>query len=291
MKLTSIHKALIAGVSLLTLSACAVFGVTDSAEVAAENLTPAEQINKAIATAKTTSGNGHPAIWKMADDDTTVYLFGTVHILPETISWSTPEFESAFTSADTLVMEMDTESPEAQAELQKLIAANGMLGEGQSFSALFSESELETISAVAGSVGLPMPAIQPLKPWFVGLQLQVMQLLKNGYDVESGVESVLAGKAKDAGMAFAYLETPAQQVEFLSAGSLEEQADNLVFAAEIFDLGQNTIDTLVEEWADGDVAGLGAIIGDPEIFGSQEIYDSLDCQKKSKLGAANSSNA
>ena len=275
MKLNKIKKACVAGVSLLAVIACTSVSEPATHEAAAEKLTPVEQIRKSINTAKSTSGDGNPAIWKLADEDTNVYIFGTVHILPKAVDWMTPEFESAFASADTLYLEVDTDSPEAQAEMQKLIAEQGMMGGGQTLSSLFDEAELQTVSTAAGSVGLPMSALEQFKPWFVGLQLQVMQMMKNGYDIESGVESVLVGQAEEAGMAFGYLESPAQQVGFLASGSLEEQADNLVFAAEILDLGQETIDVLVEEWADGDVAGLGAIIGDPEIFGSQEIYDSL----------------
>ena len=28
-----------------------------------------------------------PALWRVADEDTTIYLFGTIHALPETVEW------------------------------------------------------------------------------------------------------------------------------------------------------------------------------------------------------------
>ena len=48
-----------------------------------------------------------PALWTMRDHDTTIYLFGTIHLLPHDLGWLTEEIEQAFESADTLVLEHD----------------------------------------------------------------------------------------------------------------------------------------------------------------------------------------
>src|SRR3954465_12790453 len=49
---------------------------------------------------------GHPAMWKVADKDTTIYLFGTFHLLPQGGAWRTPAFDKALASSDELVMEI-----------------------------------------------------------------------------------------------------------------------------------------------------------------------------------------
>src|ERR1700709_809468 len=36
---------------------------------------------------------GHPAMWKLSDRDTTIYLFGTFHLLPQGQNWRTPAFD------------------------------------------------------------------------------------------------------------------------------------------------------------------------------------------------------
>src|SRR5204862_3292451 len=64
-----------------------------------------------------------PAMWKVADADTTVYLFGTIHLLPDGTQWRSPAFDKAAASADTLVLEtiIDDSNPEATiGELYKL---------------------------------------------------------------------------------------------------------------------------------------------------------------------------
>mgnify|MGYP003483080608 FL=1 len=40
-----------------------------------------------------------PAMWKVADADTTVYLFGTVHVLPPTLTWHSPAVDKALGEA------------------------------------------------------------------------------------------------------------------------------------------------------------------------------------------------
>ncbi len=46
-----------------------------------------------------------PAIWQIGDRDTTIYLFGTIHILPPGFQWRSPALERIVASADTLIVE------------------------------------------------------------------------------------------------------------------------------------------------------------------------------------------
>ena len=47
-----------------------------------------------------------PALWKVADDDTTVYLFGTIHALPEGKDWYSGTIAKAFDASGELVTEI-----------------------------------------------------------------------------------------------------------------------------------------------------------------------------------------
>ncbi|MDB5707123.1 MAG: hypothetical protein JWN66_4239 [Sphingomonas bacterium] len=46
-----------------------------------------------------------PAIWKIADRDTTIYLFGTIHILPPGFQWRSTALDQVVASAGTLIVE------------------------------------------------------------------------------------------------------------------------------------------------------------------------------------------
>lgn len=51
------------------------------------------------------TAEARPALWKVADADTTIYLFGTIHLLPEGLEWRTPALNQAIARSDSLVME------------------------------------------------------------------------------------------------------------------------------------------------------------------------------------------
>src|SRR6476659_2330611 len=70
-----------------------------------------------------------PAIWKVADKDTTIYLFVTVHVLPKDSNWLSGPVERAYDSSSELV----TEIPRQDATLEaQQIADKAALPKGQS---------------------------------------------------------------------------------------------------------------------------------------------------------------
>lgn len=46
-----------------------------------------------------------PAIWELSDEDTTIYLFGTVHLLPPGFRWRSPALDAIIKDVDALVLE------------------------------------------------------------------------------------------------------------------------------------------------------------------------------------------
>lgn len=54
-----------------------------------------------------------PAIWKLSDGDTTIYMFGTYHVLPEGFRWRSEPFDAIAASVDELVLETSSKESEA----------------------------------------------------------------------------------------------------------------------------------------------------------------------------------
>ena len=227
----------------------------------------------AMADAKATTGTGSPAMWTFSDDDTTVYLYGTVHLLKPDVTWRSPALEDALNKADTLVLEADVSSPESQAGLQKLVMEYGVFSDGQTLTGLLEDEDESVVSAALEANGIPMQAVETMKPWMVGLQLGMMQIMQAGYDPQSGVETLLLADAGDKKLA--YLETAETQIKTLGGAPLDEQVQGLMATLSTLELGEEYLDTLVAEWADGDVKGIGAMMANPAAFGTQDAYDAL----------------
>ena len=58
---------------------------------------PPSQSQAPAATEAETPIVPRPAIWLVADADTRIYLFGTIHVLPPGLQWRSPTFSTAAT--------------------------------------------------------------------------------------------------------------------------------------------------------------------------------------------------
>ena len=200
-----------------------------------------------------------PALWKVADEDTTIYLFGTVHVLPQGVEWYDATIASALEGSDTIVTEIKMD-PAAEAQLQQLSMSMGMLPPGTTLRALLTPEQTAAYEAALAKIGAPPAAFDALKPWLAGLTLSLIPLMQQGYDPNSGVEKVLLAKAgakpQDA------LETPEFQLGIFDGMPTEGQVAFLMEAVEGMDEVKTELDKMVAEWAKGDADQLAVIMNE-----------------------------
>lgn len=200
-----------------------------------------------------------PALWKVADEDTTIYLFGTVHVLPKEIEWYDATIAEALNGADTLVTEIPMD-PASEAQAQQLAASLGMLPQGTTLRSLLTPEQTATYTAALTKIGVPAEAFDPLKPWLAGLGLSVVPLMQQGYDPNSGVEKVLLAKVgdkpKDA------LETAEFQFGIFDGMTQDAQIAFMMEAATGIDEVKPLLDRMVAEWAEGDADELAAVMNE-----------------------------
>lgn len=263
--------------ALLVLGAC-----TQTASTSSEPMRPSKaemlaEFDEVIAAAEATRGPGKPALWTLADADTTVHLFGTVHLLRPELDWRSAAFETAFANAEKVVFEVDMKSPEGQQALMTDFVARGFFEDGTTLRSVL-DAEAETVVETAlESVGLPMDAVNAMEPWMTAANLGVMKLQADGYDPDSGVENVLEAEAVAAGKSFDFLEVAGDQADAFDLLPQQAQVDFLYETALLLDESPRMLDQLVEEWADGDVAGLAVVVASPDSagMGGDQVYQSL----------------
>ena len=77
-----------------------------------------------------------PALWRVTDADTTIYLFGTVHALPQGKEWFDARIERAFAASDEMVTEVDLSDQAAStaaANARSIRASNHSLPSGSAW--------------------------------------------------------------------------------------------------------------------------------------------------------------
>lgn len=190
-----------------------------------------------------------PALWAIKDKDSTIYLFGTIHVLRPTTQWRSPRIAKAFQAADDVVMEI--EQPEGDAATVALMQKYGV----DQTTPLSSKLEPEVyakLQAAAQGMGFPPQALETMRPWRAALTVSLTPLLRAGYDPESGVEKLLTAQAKAAGKPISAFETLEQQVRFFADMTSAQEVHLLESSLDEIDDGPAEIDALVTAWAAGD---------------------------------------
>ncbi|WP_372706687.1 TraB/GumN family protein [Brevundimonas sp.] len=218
----------------------------------------APAVSPAIALKATPQAQGSgPALWVIRDADSTLYLFGTVHVLRPTTAWGSARVDAAFDSADEIWFEIS--NPDDQAAVMPLVQRYG-LSPDRPLSFLLTPAELVALNAAASAAGLTAAQLDPFRPWLASLTLAVAPLTKAGYDPASGVELVLKPRAEAAGKPIKAFETIDLQIGFLAGLNEADQLAFLRLTLEAYEDAATELDQLVEAWATGDVAGIERVV-------------------------------
>ncbi|NVJ97249.1 MAG: TraB/GumN family protein [Alphaproteobacteria bacterium] len=217
-----------------------------------------------------------PALWKIEDADSEIWLFGTVHILNPALQWRTDAISDAFTKADTLIVEAPAVDIDPAVQ-QQLVMKYGLNTTGNSFiDELSDEGRANFVKALV-NLGQPANAIMnfaPFRPWLAGVTVQVMQIQARGGHPDAGVDTMLWREAKEAGKELAYFETLEEQMQVFGGLSPEDEIHFFEEGMRQLNEEPELLDHIVESWKSGDVDGLGAKM-QAAMVGQDALYDAL----------------
>ena len=201
-----------------------------------------------------------PALWAVKDADTTVYLFGTVHVLKPGLSWFDGAVQKAFDKSDELVLELVL--PDDQAEVAKATLPMAMDQSGKPLPQKLDPETLAAYQATLTGLGLPANAFDAFEPWFAGVTLSVLPLTKYGYDPNQGVEKQLTAKAKAGAKPVSGFETLTEQLGFFDTLPEVEQVSFLKSVVKDIDKLGPQLDKMVLLWGKGDPDGLAVTMNE-----------------------------
>jgi uncharacterized protein YbaP (TraB family) len=202
----------------------------------------------------TTATMAAPAIWQVSDENSSIWLFGSVHMLPADIDWRTGRLEKVISKADRVYFEADV-SAAAQAEMMPLSMELGFNRDGVLLSDQIGAALTDRVREAAQEYGISMPALLTMKPWMAATTLSSGPMMQSGYEARLGVEMVLAAELPDEQKGF--LETGTEQLGFLAGGTLAEQITMLEATLDTLHVAQSDIEALVAAWMNGNPDALG----------------------------------
>ena len=216
-----------------------------------------------------------PALWVVRDADSTIYLFGTVHLLKSATAWRTPKVDAALSESDEVWFELAETGDEAASikVVTELMPTLG-LDMAQPLSSKLDEADRKRLAEATASIGLPPSQLEPMRPWLAALTLTVVPILKAGYDPKLGVDSLLATAARAQNKPIRGLETMEQQFRFFADLPLALQVQMLREVLDDVERGPQMLDQLSAAWAAGDGAAFERLFVD-ELRDSPELYKVL----------------
>jgi uncharacterized protein len=229
------------------------------------------------------SALAHPALWQVKNGNSTVYLFGTVHLLPNDTNWRFPALNDALSHSQTLYIELTDDD---QASMTSLILRYG-LDTAHPLSTQLSESDNAALTRAAQLAGLPggVTTLQPMKPWLAALTLSVAPLLKAGLDPAEGVDKQLKSQMTQAGKPVYGLETAEQQIQFLADLPDSLQLAFLRDTLRDTDKDAAELRSLIDAWKQGDVAAIAKLENDELKTQEPELYQELLVQRNTNWAA------
>jgi uncharacterized protein YbaP (TraB family) len=198
-------------------------------------------------------------VWAVKGAHNTVYLAGSIHLLPADDAVLPAALQRAYTDSARLVMELDLGKFDAL-EAMTWMMDHGALPAGTDLRAVLGGARYARVSGTAGNLGVMMKGLDHEAPWIVGIEISDAAYIHEGFDPDEGVEEQLVRRAQADDKPTAGLETMQEELGGLEALSREDQIRMLDQTLdELKDIKAEMHD-VVSAWRHGDARRLAALL-------------------------------
>lgn len=201
-----------------------------------------------------------PALWVVKDDDTTIYLFGTYHLLDEKREWFNDNVKVAFDASSELVVE--AKLPEDPADLQPLIVKYAIDPEGRKLSSRLPEETAKKLGEELTALGAPPTAFEPFEPWFASMTIAALKMQSKGLKAEKGPEKVLLSAAAEENKQVTELEGLEYQLKLFDSMPEAQQVAYLKETLAELSKSDAMIEATIDAWANGKPEVLAEILSE-----------------------------
>ena len=191
-----------------------------------------------------------PALWAIRDADSTMYFYGTIHLRKAGAPWGGPAAERALAEAQEVWTEVEID-PVRDAELQGVVGRMGY-DTTRTLSSLMTPARAAQLKTAATSIGVPVTALDAMKPWLASLTISVVPMVKAGYDPAAGVDHGIDRVARAAGKHMRWFETGEQQIQFMAGFADPLQLEMLYDSMDDVGKGTALIQRMEAAWEIGD---------------------------------------
>lgn len=221
-----------------------------------------------------------PPVWVVKDQDSTIVLFGSIHLLPPGIDWRPDALNAALETADDLWFELPLDGDSSR-EAQQISFEHGLLPEGETLSSKLSRKGKKRLKEAAKRLHLDMRVIDRMRPWLADVTVSVAQVASEGANGSDGVERSIAAAAPASAERKAF-EGGAEQILFLAETPEDEQLVALEDTLRDLGAGKADFSGLVAIWMSGDLGPLQKEALDPMRERTPTLYRRLVTERNAR---------
>lgn len=212
-----------------------------------------------------------PAMWRIADGDSQVWLFGSVHAFDARVKWRTSAFNKALKNADLVYFEMPTSVSDD--EYIQSMSDLGLNRNGKLLSDYLTRKQRAQLAGTVQALKLNPAVLETMRPWFAAMTISGVVGEIAGSKLRPGVEDTIKHeipRRKERG-----LDTLETQLRVLADLSDRTQVKMLMETITGGARASGEPIDLTASWLGGDVDGLfvptAAAFGQP----GSELYNAL----------------
>lgn len=208
-----------------------------------------------------------PPLWVVSDADSTIYLMGTVHVLPDGAEWRGAAFEDAMAEVDEVWLEIADLNPPPN--FFALISEYGM-SPNERLSEKLDPETVEGLAAILDQHGIPLESFEGLEPWFAYMQLAGLMVVEAGFDPLGGIDMAIRDEALARGIPVKGFETFESQFQVLAEMDQSVQIAVLEQTIAEYDEALSELEVQLQSWISGDLSDLDVL--NAEIAGEMPAF-------------------
>jgi uncharacterized protein YbaP (TraB family) len=189
------------------------------------------------------------------DEDSTLYLYGTVHLLPPRLDWQRDDMRDAFAQAGTVFFEADHSGADG-VQAQALATQRGLRRDGRRLTEILDGYQAKLLEAVANNGDIALEALDSMQPWLASEFLTISAADAAGLSADISADEALKSRARQSGKNLIFFETATGQVNQMADLPQDTQLALLTDTMERFDLMGETLNEIAQDWSVGDVDAL-----------------------------------
>lgn len=216
-----------------------------------------------------------PALWKISDSDSEIYLFAAAPFLPAGEAWRSRAVAAAIDRSETIVFEAPSVDPAARAEAAKIFESAGRYGPSGSLSATLGDEAAAGLAAAAAALGAEPARFDELKPWAAFVILSAELDRTRGADPAGGVEMGVLKEAIGRQRPVRFLDTVDGALRVLT--EMPEDDQRALLGHLLADRSRQDAEAAAAFglWRSGDADAVAALTQSPLKEAAPAAYDRL----------------